>query len=769
MSDARHTVSDLDVDIGQLFVSLLRNWLRILLVALAVAGLAFVLAGLATPLYRAETRILIESRESVYTRPTAAGIADSERALVDDEAVASQVEIIGSTDILREVADKLDLAANPEFGATGATSALGNLLILSGLKSDPSQASVEERVVRAMQERLSIYRVDGSRVIVVRFSSKSPALAAAVPNAIADAYVAQQEQAKRLSDAGATDWLKPEIEDLRRRVREAEARVAEYRAQTGLLIGQNNSVLPTQQLAEISTELTRASAERSGAEARVAAIRTAMGQGARAEAMPDVLGSPMVQRLRERQFQLEAEIADLSTSLLDNHPRMKAMRAQLDEVGRLVRAEVQKVLAAAENEVTAARGRESQLAAEVNRLKAASAQAGDDGVELHALEREATAERALLESYLTRYREAAARADRNSVPADARIFARATPPHQAYFPKKGAIVIAAFVAALLMTSIVILLRELFSGRAMRPAASAQVPVQIAEAKTSPETLSEPGPIETVSSPEAEDVSGIHPEGRLWDIESTMPDAEQGKDGLSDSVPAAEPVADEIAPPESEDDMARAGLKSDEFTISDAVNWLVEGDAERAIFISPQGDEATSTSVTVARKMADAGLRIIFVDLTWSGAPSAAMLESDSLPGVTNLLATQARFGDVIHDDIYSDCHVVPLGTTDPEQAMQAGDRLPVILDALDTAYDVVVVECGATDASAVASVAGEHAEIFVAALEADNCDALALLGDVKAAGYPEARLVAQDRRKRPDSRQGKLRRRFTLRGNHMMA
>src|SRR5690606_15440115 len=216
------------------FGSLARNWLRILIAALVVTGLAYVLVGLATPLYRAETGIMIEARESPYTRPASNGVADGDRALLDQEMVASQVEVIGSADILRTVARQLDLGSHAEFGASGETSALGNLLILAGLKSDPTQASVEERVLKALEEKLRIYRVEGSRVIVVSFSSQSPELAAAVPNAIAEAYVAAQEQAKRQTSADASQWLEPNIEQLRQRVRDAEARVADYRASSGL-------------------------------------------------------------------------------------------------------------------------------------------------------------------------------------------------------------------------------------------------------------------------------------------------------------------------------------------------------------------------------------------------------------------------------------------------------------------------------------------------------------------------------------------------------
>ncbi|TIU52657.1 Wzz/FepE/Etk N-terminal domain-containing protein, partial [Mesorhizobium sp.] len=61
--------ADVDVDLRQLFASLARNWLRIVLVTLVVTGLAFALAWLATPYYKATAKLEIGSRESEYTRP----------------------------------------------------------------------------------------------------------------------------------------------------------------------------------------------------------------------------------------------------------------------------------------------------------------------------------------------------------------------------------------------------------------------------------------------------------------------------------------------------------------------------------------------------------------------------------------------------------------------------------------------------------------------------------------------------------------------------
>src|SRR5690606_33336507 len=115
---------------------------------------------------------------------------------------------------------------------------------------------------------------------------------------------------------------------------------------------------------------------------------------------------------------LKADIADLSTTLLDNHPRIKALRSQLVDLDKQIRTEAENVLKALGSEARTALLREQQLLADLNRLKAESARAGEEEVELRALEREANAQRQLLESYVARFREASSRGDGNYLPAD---------------------------------------------------------------------------------------------------------------------------------------------------------------------------------------------------------------------------------------------------------------------------------------------------------------------------------------------------------------
>jgi Mrp family chromosome partitioning ATPase len=188
----------------------------------------------------------------------------------------------------------------------------------------------------------------------------------------------------------------------------------------------------------------------------------------------------------------------------------------------------------------------------------------------------------------------------------------------------------------------------------------------------------------------------------------------------------------------------------EVGIESAAERLIAGGATRAIFVSPEGDEAAAAAVMVAREVADAGLRVLLLDLTASGAASRPMLDSVSYPGITNLLASEAQFTDTIHTDHYSDCHVMPVGTANPARAMRAADRLPIIMESLTTAYDVVVVECGPADAEGIRRLVADGTEIMVSVIEPDD-EIAAAAEALKAGGYRHVMLVTPADYRSPNS------------------
>jgi Mrp family chromosome partitioning ATPase len=259
---------------------------------------------------------------------------------------------------------------------------------------------------------------------------------------------------------------------------------------------------------------------------------------------------------------------------------------------------------------------------------------------------------------------------------------------------------------------------------MRPAAGSLV-------RAEEDPAMEPAPTPAAREQEAEIAL---PEPAEW-----TPPVEPAHAASLPDEPAVEDMDDETrfadADRIEEDQTTMASTRPEEITVAGIADHLIDGDAGRAVFISPEGDEATAVSVMVARELADAGLKTLYLDLTWSGAPSAAMLDSARHPGITDLLAGQAQFADIIHGDLYSECHVTPAGTADPVKAMRAADRLPMILDALDGTYDIVVIECGATDAQTIEAVADDYAEVLIGAVDPLDPAVATAVADVEACGY----------------------------------
>ena len=156
---------DGDIDLAALGRALWAKRRSILAPTLVALAITFVAVNLMTPVYRAKSRILIENRENAFFRPEIERNTAVDRTLVDPEAVTSQVQILLSRDLGRQVVTELHLADKAEFDAGSLVS---NLLRLVGLGRDDKLAT-EERVLRAYFERLKVYPIEKSRVIAIEF------------------------------------------------------------------------------------------------------------------------------------------------------------------------------------------------------------------------------------------------------------------------------------------------------------------------------------------------------------------------------------------------------------------------------------------------------------------------------------------------------------------------------------------------------------------------------------------------------------------------
>lgn len=454
-----------DIDLRQIWQALLRRRKWVLVPTAIVFVLAMVAVNIITPRYKSEARILIDGRENVFLRPN--GERSEERSALDAEAVASQVQLLLSRELALEVIKKNKLDQLPEFDPVlRGISPLSTLLSLVGIGRDPFRMTPEERVLDSYYERLSAYAVDKSRVVVIEFQSRDPVLAAKVANSVADGYLVLQQAARQDQAKSAGQWLSGEIEGLRKKVADAESRVEAFRSQSNLFVGSNNTTLSNQQLGELNTQLNNVRAAKADAESRARAIREMLQTGRPIEAS-EVLNSELMRRLAEQRVTLRAQLAEQSATLLSQHPRIKELTAQIADLDRQMREEAGKISRSLENDARIASARVDGLNASLDQLKRQATSSNSQDVQLRALEREAKAQRDLLESYLAKYREATTRETIDAAPADSRIISRAIVSNTPAFPKKLPIVLIATLATFLLTSGYIVTAELLRMTAPR--------------------------------------------------------------------------------------------------------------------------------------------------------------------------------------------------------------------------------------------------------------------------------------------------------------
>jgi succinoglycan biosynthesis transport protein ExoP len=683
VSDApsRGPFMDAEFDLSVLAAALWRSKRKILWPTILMAIVAFAVVMVIPPKYLSESRVLIVGRDNVFLRPDVdKDIAD--RATVDQEAVTSQVQLILSRDLAREVIAKLKLNDLPEFDpARGGVSLVKGLLGTLGVIKNRMRMTPEERTLDAYYDRLNVYPVEKSRVIVIDFLSENPELAARIANAVAGAYIERQRVATQEQALAAGEWLSGQIESMRKKVAESEARVETFRAKSNLLVGPNGTTLSAQQLGDLNGQLAAARTLKADAEARSRIIRQMLRSGEPIESS-DILNSELIRRLSEQRVTLTAQLAEQSSSLLGNHPRIKELKAQIDDLNKQIRHEAEIMARSFENDAKLADARVEAQISMFDQFKNQAASTNEQDVQLRALEREAKSQRDLLESYLAKYREASARDSIASAPPDARVISRATVSNVPAYPKKLPTVLIVTLATLLVSSGVVLTRE-FLGN------------------PSPATTEVPG---SVSNADAERPSGAGPFARML----------AAKEKLAARAASAVKAVQKLTEP----DAAPALVGIPVSAVEDFAHHLHgEGvpNSQIAIFGAEPHLDRTGLAIQFSRALAREA-RVVLVGLGSGDAAITEIAAEPYAPGLAELVAGTASFGDIITRDQFSGLNLILSGRAPATRgALLKETSLAQTFEALSGAYAHVVIDAGVLGAGAAEAIAAfaPHAILLV--------------------------------------------------------
>jgi uncharacterized protein involved in exopolysaccharide biosynthesis len=719
---------------GALLGAVLSRWLRIVIVTVLLLAATFAVLLFVPKMYESSAGLLVEQRVNALTR---SANEQSQPSIPVEAMMSSQIELIKSRDTLLAVIESENLRSVPELTGAGA-SPISFFLQLIGRK--PADSSLDEIVIQNLNERLAVVRQRDSAVISILVQTTDPELSARIANAIANAHVSRRAGLSLSDTAEASQWLQQEIERLRVNVQAAETAVANYRADNDLYSGANNTSILDQQLSNIANQITTAQERRGAAQSRADLIRGLLDAGQSIEGVPDVRASVVVQQLTQSRATLQGELAQRSSTLLASHPTIKALNAQIREIEQQIALEGRRVADALEAEAEIEGNVEASLRDDLTRLKLSVSNATKDNVTLEGLQRDAKAQRDLLENYLVRYGDAASRTETSSALPDVRVVTVAAPSVQPASPKTGLILGAVGFVAVALQIGGILFGELMSGRALtdrnayRQVEPSEFEMAAEIEEDTPEEDGEAAVIadETWARPAAAIAPAIAGD-RFEDFpgpDALPPEPEPEAFAEADTAPQddGEPLETEAAV------SAVMAAQPNEFELDNLTADLAAGRVQVVMLAALGGfGDCLEVSDFLVAECLQNDLIVVCVD-AGSGHQTAE-------PGLTDLSADRASFGDVVHP-VGAGLAEVPWGTM---AALERRSMKPAtLLAALTDVYDVVIVSTGRIGmASALPIFAGLDCRlVLVGDQRADAAALEAAREDAATLGYQVGQVVS---------------------------
>ncbi|HEX6112857.1 MAG TPA: polysaccharide biosynthesis tyrosine autokinase [Geminicoccaceae bacterium] len=652
-----------DLDWLGLGRTLWRRKLFLLGFVVIVLGLTAAYVSRLPPAFEAEALVMLNDRQAQVSPDipeVLAGLPPNE------EGLQGQLLLIKSRSMAERMTDQLNLHMLPEFNPTLRPKSANFVSWFDPVRLIP--AAILDRLPRAWadtlmttsssaemtdQQRAALLRAEivervmsnivaepanRSTVIGLKFISTEPELAALGANTLARLYLAEQLETKQTASRRAREFLEHEIERLRTSVASAEQAIQDYRRQSGL-----GGALPDeQQLSGLTTQLVLSRSERAQAEARLRQVERLVNSETDLVAAAQLLDSPVLNELRARELDLNRQRAELSSEFGERHPRMVNLRAEQATLEQRKQAEIRQIAQRLRDEVQVLRSREATLEANIDSLKSQLAEYHESEIGLDALQRDADADRELLETYINRAKEIASQ--QKAQEPDARVISRATLPDEPTYPRRELIFGVALVGALLAGSLAVFGLEQLDNTFR-------------------------------SSEQIEDLIGLPALGLVPAIT-----------GLDKRYGAPQDYV--LDNPNSPFGEAVRSLRT-------AMLLTSMGAPPKTVLLTSSipGEGKTSMAMCLARVHARSGRRTLIVDCDVRRPRLHELTGVANQAGLSDVLLQDRELNEVVHTDERSGAHFVTAGGPVPDPAaLLASDRMRRLLKDVASRYDLVIVD-----------------------------------------------------------------------------
>ncbi|MCK1521655.1 MULTISPECIES: polysaccharide biosynthesis tyrosine autokinase [unclassified Bradyrhizobium] len=580
---------------------------------------------------------------------------------IDSATVETQVEILKSENISLAVIRDLHLTDDPEFTGSGGGllgAITGSVTGLFSSSRPSSEFELTRKALGVFASNRTIKRLGLTYVMEIGFTSRDPAKAARIANAIADAYIVDQLEAKYQATRRASVWLQDRIKELRTQASAAQKAVVDFKGANNIIDTGGKGLMNQQQLSEVNSQLILAHASTAEAKARLDRLTDILKQDVPDANVADALKNETIVKLRAQYVDLASKESIWSVKYGRDHLAAVNLRTQMAEIKKNIQDELKRIQESYKSDYDIALTREDSIKTSLNNIVSESQLTNQAQVQLRELESSAQSYQAMYDNFLQRYMESV---QQQSFPiTEARVISAGTTPLVKSAPKSLVILAAALLGGLMLSFGAAMAREL-SDRVFRT--TGQVEEQLGTNCVA--ILPALGPQASATA---------------------LP----GKLGRKKRNPEPDLLRYVVDNPLSRFSEAVRSLK-----VAVDLNSIVRENRVLAVTSTLPNEGKSTLSTNLAQLIAHGGARVILIDADLRNPSLSRALLPEAQAGLVDIVAHKAQLEDVISIDPQTRLAILPAGTTSKllhTNEILASKSMRDLVALLRSKYDYVVLD-----------------------------------------------------------------------------
>ncbi len=352
-----------------------RRWVVVVTFLISVT-LSLIYLKQAQPIYEATAVIEVQpDKETILEKQEVRSSTLQQTAVLNTERVK-----IFSRTVLSKVAYTLSLAKDPFF-----------------------RDKVD--LVEFLSRQVSVNPIRLSHLLEISVGHPEPKQAAAITNAIIDAYAANHRETELDNLTSLALYLQDEVTATEAKLKESRESIQRYQELHGTVSLAKDQDIALQALITAQTAVAQAEIDQRISQSTARAIREQLASGIELETLPQMVGDPRIVPLLNSLASAHIELERLLLTYKEEWPQVKALRTTIAELKQAITTGADEILATADLKTDQAKRRLSELQSLVADREAAHLDLNQKRIQFDIRTRNAAQLEALYNTLLSRLEE----------------------------------------------------------------------------------------------------------------------------------------------------------------------------------------------------------------------------------------------------------------------------------------------------------------------------------------------------------------------------